>query len=54
MGTCAIVYIGIWVLLMGWASARWYPTRPDRIGHFLYQMFLLAVFLLIYFGHGSL
>ena len=54
MGVYAMAYVGSWIFLMGWASFRWYPTRPDRIGHFLYQMFLLAVFLLVYFGRGDL
>ena len=54
MGAFAVVYVGGWIFLMGWASVRWYPTRPDRIGYFLYQMFLLAVFLLFYFAQRSL
>lgn len=51
MSFFAVVYVGMWILLMLWASIRWYPSTVDRVGHFLYQMFLVAVFLLAYFSH---
>ncbi len=52
MGTFAIASVCYWVLLMLWVSVRWYPATVDRVCHFLYQMFLLAVFLLAYLANG--
>jgi hypothetical protein len=48
MSTFAVSYVCFWVFLMLWASVRWYPSTVDRVGHFLYQMFLLGVFLMVY------
>jgi hypothetical protein len=53
MGTLAVGIACYWILLMLWVSVHWYPSTVDRICHFLYQMFLLAVFLLTYLAHGA-
>jgi len=50
MSIFAVVFICFWILLMVLASVRWYPATVDRVGHFLFQMFLLAVFLLTYYA----
>lgn len=52
MGTFALCFVIYWILLMLWVSVRWYRATVDRVCHFLYQMFILAVFLLAYLAHG--
>ena len=53
MGIVAVGFVCFWILLMLWASVRWYPTTVDRVGHFLFQMILVAAFLLTYFGNRA-
>ena len=53
MGIFAVVFICFWILLMLWASVRWYPATVDRVGHFVFQMMIVAGFVLTYFGYRS-